>query len=317
MEPDILEKSICTTCYKLKKCTLIKSKTEPVIFCEEYDESLTVDIPKLVNDLIQRHNGHLVSVLENIQSTYNYLPEDIIREVGKQMTIPMRDVYGVATFYKAFSLKPRGAHLCSVCLGTACHVRGGHAVVEEFERQLGIKPSETTKDKEFTLETVNCLGACAIGPIVVVDGEYSSNVKTIQVKKIIKNTLEGGEKIDITQDKRIFPVQINCPRCNHTLMDKEHFIDGYPSVRVTISFLGKHGWFRLSSLYGSYNVESEYERPVGLIANYFCPHCHTEMTGTISCPICCTQMISMIVATGGVVHVCPKRGCKGHILDVG
>lgn len=276
-----------------------------------------VEVPKLVEELVQRHNGHLISILENIQSSHNYLPEEYLREMSKQLGVPLRDVYGVATFYRAFSLQPRGKHLCSVCLGTACHVRGGPFIVEEFERQLNIKRGETTKDKHFTLETVNCVGACALAPIVIVDGIYFSNVKSAQVKKIIKTTLEGSEKLDVTKDKRIFPVQVNCPRCNHSLMDKDRLIDGYPSVRVTISFLGRHGWFRLSSLYGSFNVESEYERPLGVVANYFCPHCHAEMTGGPSCPLCGTQMVSMIVATGGVVHICPKRGCKGHILDVG
>src|SRR5690606_22695369 len=104
------------------------------------------------------------------------LPEQALREVADATGRPLVDVYGVATFYRAFSLKPRGKHVCTVCLGTACHVRGAPAVVSAFEKRLAVKAGETTSDEEFTLETVACLGACALGPIVVADGHYFSNV---------------------------------------------------------------------------------------------------------------------------------------------
>ena len=276
-----------------------------------------IKISKLIQDIISQHGKHLITVLENIQSYYNYLPEEALREVAKELDIPLRDVYGVATFYKSFSLNPRGKHLVSVCLGTACHVRGAPAIASEFEKQLKIKPGETTPDNEFTLETVNCLGACALGPIVVVDGKYFSSVKTKNVKQIIDKVQIGLDKVDVEADKRIFPVQVNCSRCNHSLMDAEYKIDNYPSIRVTISFGKKHGWHRLSSLYGSYNFESEYKRPMGIIANYFCPHCHSELIGVSGCPICGTNMVPMIVSSGGMVQVCPRRGCKGHSLEVG
>ncbi len=274
------------------------------------------EVSKLVDSLIQKYDGHLISVLENIQLFCNYLPSDYLREVSKQLELPLRDVYGAATFYKTFYLNPRGKHICTVCLGTACHVRGGNFIIEEFERQLHIKRGKTTEDNNFTLETVNCMGACAVGPIVIVDGTYYSYFKTLEARKIIRTILKESEKVDITKDKRIFPVKVNCPKCYHSLMDNEYLIDGHPSVKVTISFLDKHGWYRLSCLYGVYNVESEYERPHGVVANYFCPHCHAEMLGTFLCPLCTTQMVSLVLTGGGSVHVCPMRGCKGHLLDV-
>ena len=126
-----------------------------------------------VAGILDRHEGDrggLISILEDIQARYSYLPAEALKTVADATGRSLVDIYAVATFYKSFSLKPRGKHVCTVCTGTACHVRGAPTVAQEFERQLGINAGETTPDKEFTLETVNCLGACAAGPIVVVDG---------------------------------------------------------------------------------------------------------------------------------------------------
>ncbi|MBL7136794.1 MAG: NAD(P)H-dependent oxidoreductase subunit E [Candidatus Marinimicrobia bacterium] len=260
--------------------------------------------------------GGLISILQGIQSKYGYLPEKSLNIVSEKTGRSLVDIYGVATFYKSFRLKPRGKHLISVCLGTACHVRGGPVIAEEFERQLEIKAGETTPDKEFTLQAVNCLGACALGPIVVVDGHYFSNVNTTKVKQIINKAREGLDKVEIKTDERIFPVEVSCPRCNHTLMDPFNLIDGYPSIRVTTSFGRKHGWLRLSCLYGSYNTEVEYEISEDTVRNFFCPHCHAELIGVTNCPNCDAPMVSMIVRGGGMIQICSRRGCKEHKLDL-
>ncbi|MCK4295171.1 MAG: NAD(P)H-dependent oxidoreductase subunit E [Candidatus Marinimicrobia bacterium] len=260
--------------------------------------------------------GGLISILQGIQSKYGYLPEKSLNIVSEKTGRSLVDIYGVATFYKSFRLKPRGKHLISVCLGTACHVRGGPVIAEEFERQLEIKAGETTHDKEFTLQAVNCLGACALGPIVVVDGHYFSNVNTTKVKQIINKAREGLDKVEIKTDERIFPVEVSCPRCNHSLMDPFNLIDGYPSIRVTTSFGRKHGWLRLSCLYGSYNTEVEYEIPEDTVRNFFCPHCHAELIGVTNCPNCDAPMVSMIVRGGGMIQICSRRGCKEHKLDL-
>lgn len=128
----------------------------------------------------------LISILQDIQAEYNYLPQEALRFVSESMGIPLIDIIGVATFYRAFSLEPRGKHLVTVCLGTACHVRGGPKILEEFERKLSINAGETTKDNEFTLETVACLGCCAIGPVVVVDGDYHAQTTIRKVDSILK-----------------------------------------------------------------------------------------------------------------------------------
>ena len=275
----------------------------------------TVDIAKV----LEKHEGErggLISLLEDIQGKYGYLPREALEAVATKTGRSLVDIYGVATFYKSFSLKPRGKHLISVCMGTACHVRSAPIIAEEFERQLGIPAGDTTSDKEFTLETVNCLGACALGPIVVADGRYFSNVDTNRVKLIIKKTRAGLDKVEVKTDQRVFPVEVSCSRCNHSLMDPGHLIDGYPSIRVTISFGQQHGWLALSSLYGSYNVSSKHKIPKDTIVNFFCPHCHAELIGATDCAECGAPVVPMIVRGGGIVQICSRSGCKGHMLDL-
>jgi len=262
-------------------------------------------------------HGSLIALLEQLQSTYGYLPEEKLRKIAEETGRSLVDVYGVATFYRTFSLKPRGKHLISVCMGTACHVHGGPRIAETLEEELGIKAGETTSSKDFSLESVNCLGACALGPVVVVDGHYFSKVRTSMVREIIESTRAGLDAVDIKTDQRIFPVEVSCARCNHSLMDPRHIIDGHPSIRVTVSFGNKHGWLALSSLYGSYKVAAEYDIPIDEIVHMFCPHCHAELIGAGRCSDCGAPMVPMIVRGGGVVQICARRGCRGHMLDLG
>ena len=142
-----------------------------------------------VKSLVEKHGGEkkaLIAILQDIQAEYCYLPKDSLKLVAEMLCIPLIDVLGVATFFRAFSLKPRGRHTCTVCLGTACHVRGGPKILDEFERRLGVKAGETTSDNMFTLETVACLGCCAIGPVVVVDKNYYAQVNIRKVGPILK-----------------------------------------------------------------------------------------------------------------------------------
>jgi NADH-quinone oxidoreductase subunit E len=139
--------------------------------------------------ILERHDNRvdaLIMILQDIQDAYRYLPEQAIRIVSDRLGIPFSQIYEVATFYRSFSLVPRGAHEIRVCLGTACHLRGGPRILESFERELCIHRGETTPDATFTLETVNCVGACALAPLVVVDGEYYGNSTASAVKGIIR-----------------------------------------------------------------------------------------------------------------------------------
>jgi NADH-quinone oxidoreductase subunit E len=129
--------------------------------------------------------GNLIAILQEIQERDNYLSESALRDVSDKLGIPFIDVYSVATFFRAFSLKPRGKHVCTVCTGTACHVRGAPRILDKLEERLGVGSGETTSDGQYTLETVNCLGCCAIGPIVVKDGKYLGEMTLSKIDAVV------------------------------------------------------------------------------------------------------------------------------------
>jgi len=137
-------------------------------------------------DNYQRDQGMLIPILQDVQAEFHYLPREALLEISEGLSIPLSQVYSVATFFKSFSLEPRGRHLINICLGTACHVRGAVRVLERIEEELGIKQGETTKDLKFTLETVNCVGACALGPIAKIDEQYWGEIKTDKVKPLLE-----------------------------------------------------------------------------------------------------------------------------------
>ena len=141
-----------------------------------------------VDALVDRYEGKasaILAILQDIQGKEKYLPKEALEQLSDRLHIPFNKIYRIATFYRAFSLTPRGRHEIQVCLGTACHVRGGVRIVDRVSTELGIRPGETTPDREFTLETVNCLGVCASGPIMVVDGRYFAKLNPAQVKGVL------------------------------------------------------------------------------------------------------------------------------------
>ena len=143
-----------------------------------------------INDIINREargDGSLIAALEEIQERYRYLPPEALLLASERFGVPLAQAYSVATFYNALSLKPKGKHCLHVCMGTACHVRGSPQVLDRLQTKLGIKPGGTTRDRLFTLETVNCLGACALGPIVVSEGEYSGQMTPQKADLLLKN----------------------------------------------------------------------------------------------------------------------------------
>jgi NADH-quinone oxidoreductase subunit E len=138
--------------------------------------------------IIDKHNSDksaLIQILLEIQRENRWLPKSSLKVVSEKLGVPLSQVYRVATFYKAFSLVPQGRHLVTVCLGTACHIRGAPLLLDKVVTTLSIQPGETSSDQRFTLETVNCLGCCALGPVMVVDGEYHSNPASKDLEEIV------------------------------------------------------------------------------------------------------------------------------------
>jgi len=148
-------------------------------------ESYTEKVDSLIDSYTNKKED-LISLLQDVQAEFNYLPQDVLVKISQKLDIPLSQVFSVATFFRAFSLEPRGRHLVTVCLGTACHVRGGQRLVDKIERDHGIKPGETTEDMRFTLETVNCLGCCALGPVAVVDGKYESQMNADKLDRVLR-----------------------------------------------------------------------------------------------------------------------------------
>ena len=149
---------------------------------------MSVDL-QAVCEIVERHGyqkASLIGILQDIQAKMNHLPRKALIQVAKSLDLPLTHIYEVATFYKAFSLEPRGRHTIQVCLGTACHVRGGSRVLDYLENRLEVKPGETTGDLSFTLESVNCLGACALGPMMVIDKKYYGKINTKRIESILK-----------------------------------------------------------------------------------------------------------------------------------
>jgi NADH-quinone oxidoreductase subunit E len=133
-----------------------------------------------------KDKSQMVSILQDIQTEYHYLPRQALDKLSKKMDMPQSQVYSLATFFRAFSLEPRGKHVINVCLGTACHVRGGELILESLERQLDVKRGGTTKDMKFTLESVNCMGCCATGPVVKIEDEYYGHMTNDKVEPMLK-----------------------------------------------------------------------------------------------------------------------------------
>jgi NADH-quinone oxidoreductase subunit E len=153
-----------------------------------------------VNKIIQKYDSDksfLVPILQDVQKEFNYLPREALNAVSSILSLPLSRIFEVATFYKAFSLTPRGRHLVSLCLGTACHVRGAPLIQDHIERTLNIKSGETTDDLEFTFETLNCLGACALGPVLVTDEEYHGQITISKTNKIFKKL---GKKVETDEE---------------------------------------------------------------------------------------------------------------------
>lgn len=142
-----------------------------------------------------RHDpGDLVDILHDLQAELGFLPEQALRAAGEHLGLPAPQVYGVVTFYHGFRTEPRGRHTCTVCVGTACHVRGAPRLLEQLERDTGLGAGETAADLSLTVEEVGCVGACALGPLVILDGEYSGHMTSTRLSRLVKKALTDEDE---------------------------------------------------------------------------------------------------------------------------
>jgi NADH:ubiquinone oxidoreductase subunit E/NAD-dependent dihydropyrimidine dehydrogenase PreA subunit len=189
--PRYVDESKCTGCGTCWSNCPVTSK--PQIPEDGYKVTLAEDDVRKVSDIIDKYRQEksvLIPVLQEITREYGYLPKDILVYVSVELDIPLSQIHSVATFYTAFSLEPRGKHMVSVCLGTACHVQGGGRILERLERELKISSGETTKDKQFSLEAVRCLGCCGLAPVFTVNEDLYGKVTQSKVTKLIKKYRE-------------------------------------------------------------------------------------------------------------------------------
>jgi NADH-quinone oxidoreductase subunit E len=152
--------------------------------------------PREVDQILQQYGNEesaILGILQDIQDQDRYLAKEVCEHIAEKMGIPVARIYRLATFYRAFSLTPRGRHLVSCCMGTACHVRGSPRILDKLEMDLGIEPGGTTEDQMFSLETVNCLGACATGPLIVIDGHYYGHMSPVRVDTVLKGYSEPAK----------------------------------------------------------------------------------------------------------------------------
>ena len=150
-----------------------------------YREGTMKKLDRIIENF-NKSRGSLIGLLQDVSESYGYLPKKVLEEISEKLNVPQSHLYSLTTFYTSFRLEPMGKHHCFICVGTACHVRGASGVVEAIERELDIKAGETTKDGKFTVETVNCLGACALGPLVVIDNDYHGKLDQLKAVKLLK-----------------------------------------------------------------------------------------------------------------------------------
>jgi NADH-quinone oxidoreductase subunit E len=158
---------------------------------------MTNEQRRRANEILEKHefrHENLIAILQEIQKEELFLPREVLELVSRQMEVPLTRIFSMATFYKSFSLAPRGRHRMKVCTGTACHIKGAKQNREEIVRKLGISEGETTPDLSFSLETVNCVGACALAPVIMIDEDYYDGITPAKIRKILKHYTANDEK---------------------------------------------------------------------------------------------------------------------------
>ena len=165
------------------------------------EQLLTQEDKQVFEKYAENDQSSIIPLLQDVQENYGYLPEEKVREVARYCGVTMSHIYGVATFYNQFRLKPLGRHLIRICRGTACHVKGSKQILDRLEHDLGIKAGETTRDKMFTIETVACIGACSIAPVITVGGDFHGRLVPNDIPRILKQYRDMS-KMDEQEETR-------------------------------------------------------------------------------------------------------------------
>jgi NADH-quinone oxidoreductase subunit E len=155
---------------------------------EPAQEAITKADPAAIEEIVSRYgrsSDFIIPMLQDVQHTYGYLPREAAREIARSLGVPLSQIYAVATFYRSFSLKPRGKHLITICTGTVCSLKGANRIVEAIQGLLGVEPGGTSEDRVFTLQSVNCLGACALAPVMMIDERYYGKVKVNHIPSLL------------------------------------------------------------------------------------------------------------------------------------
>ena len=188
--PRYIDEEKCTGCGTCTNNCPVRN----IAHFEEVDElesvQLSTEEDQSLRDILAKHEAEraaVISVLQDINAHYRYLPENVLRHTARALDIPLSRVYNIATFYNAFSLVPRGKHIIQVCIGTACYVKGGTKIIEAVQRELNIEVDETTEDSKFSLETVSCLGCCGQSPVVRIDEDIYGYVSQRKIPEILAN----------------------------------------------------------------------------------------------------------------------------------
>jgi NADH-quinone oxidoreductase subunit E len=199
-------KGVLGECSECRQFTILTGKgTLAMVSSNASSASVVEDLPMpevdlgAVDDILEQHQldpTELIAILLDVQDALGYLHPLVLERISEKIGTPLTEIYGIATFFKQFRLNPPGRHQFTICTGTACHVRGAVHVVDEFSRRLGIAAGETTADLEYGLETVNCIGACALGPVVIVDGDHVGQMSAMKVPRLLRKLERQQEDAD-------------------------------------------------------------------------------------------------------------------------
>jgi len=203
--PRYIDEEKCTGC---GTCTN-NCPVHNIAHFEEVDElgkiQLAEEDQQKLKDVIASHEAEraaVISVLQDINAQYRYLPENVLRHTARALDIPLSRVYGIATFYNSFSLTPRGKYIIRVCMGTACHVKGAHQILQSLERTLKINSGDTTEDKMFSLEDVRCLGCCGLAPVITINEDLYGSVTQAKLGKILKRYQDQTEVAEVVAEEK-------------------------------------------------------------------------------------------------------------------